>query len=302
MKKSQKFKIAFGVLVVLVAVAVTAGYLRSANVPLFEPRGTIGAKERRLMVFAMALAVLVIVPVFTLLGVVAWKYRASNTKAAYRPDFDRSRKLEITWWLIPGVLILILSVVAWVSSHQLDPYKPLADSTKPLRVQVVAMDWKWLFIYPEQHVASVNMLAMPVNTPVNFEITADAPMNSFWIPQLGGQMYAMPGMSTQLHLQATKAGDYDGVSANISGKGFAGMKFVTRATSRADFDKWVHTAQRASQELDARAYASLAKPSENNPPAKYALTDDDLYNQVIMKYMAHNPHVEAHGHEHGEME
>lgn len=296
MKKSQKYKVVLGILLIAVAVAVAAGFLHGANVPVFEPKGAVGAKERNLMLFALALSVVVVVPVFTLLGVIAWKYRASNGKAKYRPDNDGNRKLEIIWWLIPGILILILSVVTWVSAHRLDPYKPLASSTKPLRVQVVALDWKWLFIYPEQHVASVNTLALPVDTPVNFEITADAPMNSFWIPQLGGQMYAMPGMSTQLHLIADKAGSYDGSSANISGKGFAGMKFVADATSRADFDRWIQRAQAAPRQLDKNSYGQLAKPSENNPPETYALADNGLYNYVVMKYMAHNPAVHTHEH------
>ncbi len=253
--------------------------------PVLEPRGTIGQKEQHLMLFALTLSLIVVIPVFILLFAFAWRYRAGNAKAKYSPELDGSRIAETIWWLIPSALILILSVVTWRSSHQLDPYQPLASSTKPLTIQVVSLDWKWLFIYPEQHVASVNYVALPVDTPVTFELTSDSVMNSFWIPQLGGQMYTMPGMITQLHLQASSAGDYNGSSANISGKGFAGMTFMARATSKDSFKMWVKSAQQAPNKLTGATYASLAQPSQNNLPAYYSAVDPALYDTIIMKYM-----------------
>ena len=176
--------------------ALAAWYIHRTNIPVLEPRGTIAAHEKHLMLITVLLAGIVVLPVFGMLFAFAWRYREGNArKAKYSPELAGNRAAETVWWLIPSIIILILSVVAWNSSHALDPYEPIASNVKPLNVEVVAMDWKWLFIYPDQRVASVNSLEIPVNTPVNFTITADAPMNSFWIPQLGGQIYAMPGMN-----------------------------------------------------------------------------------------------------------
>jgi cytochrome o ubiquinol oxidase subunit II len=284
MKKGYKIAIFALLLAVLVVLAVV--YLRGVSIPVLQPRGDVAAKERQLMIFALLLSVIIIVPVFALTFMIVWRYRVSNKKqATYRPNVDGGRVLEATWWLIPSVLILILSVLTWRSSHELDPYQPLRSGVKPLTVQVVALDWKWLFIYPEQRVASVNLVQFPAGTPVNFQITSDAPMNSFWIPQLGGQVYAMSGMQTQLHLMANKNGDYRGSSANISGKGFAGMNFTARASSQADFNTWVTAAQHSPHILDQSSYETLAKPSQANPRTTYALADKTLYNDIIMKYM-----------------
>ncbi len=252
---------------------------------VLEPAGLVASKERRLIIIAVALSMIVVVPVFGMTIAIIWKYRAGNPKATYHPDWDNSRLAETIWWGVPTLIILVLSVLTWQSSHELDPYRALASDTKPLTVQVIALQWKWLFLYPDQHIASVNYLQLPVHTPINFEVTSDAPMNSFWIPQLGGQIYAMTGMSTQLHLVADKLGSYMGVSANISGTGFAGMHFTAVASSQADFDQWAKHAQSSSEKMTAATYAALAKPTQNVPPASYALSDKDLYNAVIMKYM-----------------
>jgi cytochrome o ubiquinol oxidase subunit 2 len=227
-----------GVLVVLglAAVAVAVIYLGSVNIPVLQPRGIVGQKERDLMYISLLLSLIVVVPVFVMLFIFSWKYREGNLKPKkYQPDWDGSRLYESVWWSIPFALIAVLAVITWSSSHDLDPFKPLSAQAPPLEVQVVALDWKWLFIYPKQSIATVNFVEFPVNTPVDFKITSDAPMNSFWIPQLGSQIYAMPGMSTQLHLMAGKAGSYNGKSANISGKGFAGMTFTAKAASNDDF-------------------------------------------------------------------
>jgi cytochrome o ubiquinol oxidase subunit 2 len=243
-------------------------------------------RERRLIYIALLLSAIVVLPVYALAIAIVLRYRTGNTKAKkYHPDWDRSWLLETVWWSIPIIIIGILSVITWQSSQELDPYRALASSAKPIPVQVVALDWKWLFIYPEQHVASVNMLEVPVLTPVDFTITSDSVMNSFWIPSLGSQIYAMPGMATQLHLMADKVGDYHGTPANISGKGFSEMTFSVRAVSGSSFNEWVRTTQKAPTHLDLPAYNNLAKPSTIRSPLYYSQPTNGLYNYIVMKYM-----------------
>jgi len=227
------------------------------------------------------------VPVFSLLFGFAWKYRESNPKKAkYSPDLAGNRIAETIWWLIPSTIILVLAVVIWNSSHALDPFKPLNSSTPPVTIQVVALDWKWLFIYPQQGIASVNFMQIPRQTPIDFDITSDSVMNSFWIPQLGSQIYAMPGMSTQLHLLASTDGSFYGSSANISGDGFAGMNFIAKASSSGDFKQWVKSVKHSPDTLNQAAYDKLAKPSQNNPVAYYASGPSSLYYTIIDKYLA----------------
>ena len=285
---SKKYKAAVIALVVLIILTALAGYLRTHNVAVLEPAGEVGQKERGLIIFAVLLSVLVVVPVFALAIFIAVRYREGNhkknRKVKYSPDWDHSRLFESLWWGIPIIIIGILSVVAWVSSHALDPYKPLASTTKPLTIQVVSMDWKWLFVYPAQHMASVNLVEFPVDTPINFEITSDTVMNSFWVPNLGGQIYAMPGMSTQLHLMADKIGSFPGSSANISGSGFSGMTFTAKSVTQADFNKWTAAAQ-TSPSLNLAAYEELAKPTKNNPVTYYSSPTGALYDYTVMKYM-----------------
>ncbi len=282
---SKKLLFALPPLLVLAAILLGWSLLHGHTIAILNPQGIIARKEFSLLIVATLLMLIVVIPVFVLTFVIAWRYRASNTKAKYTPDWDHNHALEALWWGIPCALIIALSIITWRSSHELDPYKALASTTKPITIQVVALQWKWLFIYPEQQIASVNLVEFPAGTPVNFEITADAPMNSFWIPQLGGQIYAMPGMNTSLHLMADTPGSYAGSSVNISGKGFAGMKFTAKSTTEADFNQWVKAAGHTRRPLSLTTYDQLAKPSENNPAATYALTDPNLYNDVIMKYM-----------------
>lgn len=282
---NKKLKIIIFTLLALIFLTVAYGYFKRVNVPVLEPRGTIGEQQRNLILFALGLSLIVVIPVYVMLFSFAWRYREGNKKRAkYSPELAGSRLAEAIWWLIPGILITILSVAAWNSSHALDPYRPLNSSAKPLKIQVVALQWKWLFIYPDQHVASVNWFEFPVNTPLNFEVTADAPMNSFWIPQLGGQIYAMPGMSTQLHLAADKVGDYHGSSANISGDGFARMTFTARADSQAAFGAWVKRAGHSPERLNWAAYQALAKPGIS-PVVYYSSPQTDLYDLIVMKYV-----------------
>ncbi len=285
---SKKTKAAIIVLFFLGLLSLAVLYIHSHNIAVFNPKGTIAAQERKLMLITLSLSVIVVVPVFLLTFFIVWKYRASNTKTKKRYEPEYSNKfLELLWWGIPGAIILILAIITWNSSHTLDPFKPIDTSKQPITIQVVALNWKWLFINPESDIATVNYVDIPVNMPINFHITSDAPMNSFWVPQLAGQIYAMSGMDTQLHIEATSIGSYSGSSANISGDGFAGMKFAVQAVSQQDYAKWVSSIQHSSsKKLTALEYNRLAEPSENNPRANYAGLESDLYNTIIDKYMS----------------
>jgi len=288
--KQAKLAIIVAAVVAFVgAIGLGVWFLGNHNVAVLNPAGTIADQQKQLMITATLLMAIVVVPVLAMTFVIAWRYRASNTKARYSPELTGNRWAEAVWWLIPLAIIVVLASIVVVTSHSLDPFKPLASDKKPLRVQVISLQWKWLFLYPDLHVASVNYLPVPTGTPLDFQLTSDAPMNSFWIPQLGGQIYTMSGMSTQLHLMATKAGDYKGSSANISGAGFAGMSFMTHATSQADFDSWVKATANSGKQMTLDSYAELAKPSENVTPTSYAFPAayDRLYDTVIMKYMSH---------------
>jgi cytochrome o ubiquinol oxidase subunit 2 len=261
--------------------------LPGKNIALLDPKGLIAEQQLDLLVFTTLLGLVVIIPVFVLLFVFAYKYRASNKKADYQPDKKDNVLLEIIWWGIPILIILLLSVVTWVTTHQLDPYKPIESSKEPVKVQVVAMQWNWLFIYPDHGVASVNELPMPVGAPVEFSITADAPMSAFWIPNLGSQTYAMNGMTAKLHLVADKPGVYPGMNTNINGEGYAKMRFKANAMSQAEFDAWVSRAAGSDNHLDWNEYTELSQPTKDIPPRYFMLHESDIYDRVIAKYMDH---------------
>jgi cytochrome o ubiquinol oxidase subunit 2 len=282
----------------ILAAALLAGiYLRGKNIGILDPKGTIALQQRNLMLIGVLLSLVVVVPVFIMTFYIYARYKDDGRTKEYRPDWDHSASIEAAWWLIPVVLISILSVITWKSSHDLDPYKPVSASTKPLTIKVIALQWKWLFIYPEENIATVNYVEIPEDTPVDFVLTSDAPMNSFWIPQLGGQVYAMSGMSTHLNLMANTIGDYNGVSSNISGKGFAGMTFKTYVRSQDDYLKWVNASRDQDMTaLDMQGYNELALPSENNKMATYSPVDQSLYDKVVNKYMtSHHEHPQQEG-------
>lgn len=284
----MKFKVlkrTLFVVLILALLVVIVWFVGSLNIVMLDPKGIIALKERNLIVFTVILGLAVIIPVFIMASVIAWRYRESNTKALYTPNEDTNHLAEIIWWGIPITIITVLSVVTWISTHNLDPYKPLPGHEKTITIQVISLDWKWLFIYPDQNIATVNFVQFPTDTSVNFDLTSDTVMNSFWVPQLSGQLYAMPGMTTKLHLNATEPGDYKGSSSNISGEGFAGMKFTARASSQADFDSWVKKAKQSSNVLSHSEYKKLAAKSMNNPVTTYGSTADDLYDTIVMKYM-----------------
>lgn len=283
---AKRHKILVLVVFVLIVFSLLGWYLSKHTIAILEPAGEVARKERNLMFVALGLSAIVVIPVYTLTIMIAWKYREGNKKAKYSPDWYHSRILEFTWWAIPLVIITILSIITWNSSHALDPYKPLSNQKNSMTVDVVALDWKWLFIYPQQKIASVNLLEFPKNEELNFNITSDTVMNSFWIPQLGGQIYAMPGMTTQLHLIADRTGDFSGWSSNISGEGFANMMFTARLVNPSDFSNWVSTVAQSSYPLNQASYANLAKPTNGYPVTTYALKTSDLFNSVVLKYMA----------------
>ena len=281
---NKKFKIAIVGIVILAAFVALFVWLSGQPMPVLQPKGMIGVKQRDLMVISTLLMFIVVIPVFILTLAFAWKYRESNKSAKYTPDWGHSYVAEFLWWGIPLVIIVALSIITWKSTHELNPFNPIDTGKKALNVQVVALNWKWLFIYPEHGIASVNLLEFPEKTPVSFEITSDAPMNSFWIPQLGGQIYAMPAMRSKLHLIADEKGTFRGCSANLSGKGFSGMNFEVIAGSEKDFYDWIGSIKASAPLLNSESYEKLKEPSSYDKPIFYRLDQGDLFDQIIMKY------------------
>jgi cytochrome o ubiquinol oxidase subunit 2 len=282
--------------IILTAYAVY-WYIANNSISLLDPKGEIANSQYDLLVFASVLSLIVIIPVYVMLLGFAWRYRANNKKAKYKPNWDSSKLAESIWWGIPIVLIFILSVVTWQTSHSLDPYKPLESSKKPLSVQVVALQWKWLFIYPEYGVATVNELTIPEKTPINFYITADAPMNSFWIPDLGGQIYAMAGMQTKLHLMADSTGTYNGYSSNLSGEGFAKMNFKVNSVAEFEYNSWLQDVALSTKALDTTSYKVLAEPSIIDSPIYFGSVQPELFTDIIDSYM-HNHSAKKHDSSH----
>lgn len=261
-----------------------------SNAVLLSPAGDMAVRQRDLIIIATCLMLLIIVPVIFLTLLFAWRYRESAENAPYNPEWDHSTVLELAIWAAPLLIIITLGAVTWVSTHQLDPYRPLtrldegrpvAADTKPLIVEVVALDWKWLFLYPEQGIATVNELAAPVDRPIAFRITATSVMNAFFVPSLAGMVYAMPGMETKLHAVINQPGVYDGFSSNYSGAGFSHMRFKFHGLSNEDFDHWVQQVKSSGTPLSKDAYRTLAKPSESEPVQRYASVAPNLYDLIL---------------------
>ncbi len=280
----KKIKI---LLILVLAAAAIAGLFQIdiGTISVMVPMGEVAIKEKRLLVISTLLMMIVIIPVFFVTIWVAWHYRAGNKKAKYDPNWKNNNLAEFIWGFIPCVIVGILSVLTWKGCYELNPFKPLSSSVAPVRIQVVALQWKWLFIYPDHNIASVNLLQFPKKTPLNFEVTADAPMNSFWIPQLGGQIYAMPAMRSKLHLIAHEEGTFTGSSANLSGEGFSWMNFQAKSCTKDEFDAWVQAAKGSPKVLNQTSYDQLAAPSKGYPATSYLLQKEDLFDAIIMKYM-----------------
>jgi cytochrome o ubiquinol oxidase subunit II len=269
----------------LAVVLIGAATLGGCTEGVLDPKGPVALAERQILLNALGIMLAIVIPVIlATLGVAFW-FRASNERARYRPNFAYSGRLEMLVWSIPAMTVFLVGGVAWVSSHDLNPRKPIVSTVKPLRVQVASLDWKWLFIYPDQGVASVNRLTIPVGTPVSLELTSSGVMNSFFVPQLGGQIYTMAGMITRLHLQADHSGTYRGFSAQFSGEGFSDMHFDADAVPDEKFAQWLDAARSAGSELDANSYAELAKPSVASAPFTYRSVAPGLFDGIVVSDM-----------------
>jgi cytochrome o ubiquinol oxidase subunit 2 len=281
-------KLIIGGFIVIDILLVLWLFLNRLHLPVLNPAGTIAIHERNIIFFLGGLGLLVIIPIVLFTFFTAFKYREENKKNKYTPNWNKSLKIEIFRWSLMSVVIGIFAVTTWIVAHTLDPYRPLDVKTKPVNIQVVALQWRWLFIYPEQNIATINFIEFPEKTPVNFELTADAPMNSFWIPDLGGQIYAMSGMSTRTHFMANSVGEFPGSDAEISGKGFADMRFTAKSVTQKDFNDWVKSIQTSAKPLTFEKYKILAKPSTDSAKTYYTLGDKNLYNKIINQFMAPN--------------
>ena len=264
-------------------------WLAGCNTVVLNPSGDIAAQQGHLVVVSTLLMLLIIIPVMFLICLFAWRYRKSNTAAKYEPDWDHSTKLELLIWGAPLLIVIVLGLITWIYTHLLDPYRPLsrldenrpvAADVKPLEIQVVAMDWKWMFIYPEQGIATVNELVTPIDVPVRFHMTSSSVMNAFYIPALAGMVYTMPGMETQLNAVMNKVGVYDGFSSNYSGAGFSDMKFKYHGVTQADFDSWV-AKTRSNAKLTRADYVELDKPTIKHPIMHFGSVDQGLYDLVL---------------------
>ena len=268
----------YGLLAALLMGAMTLG---GCTEGVLDPKGPIALAERQILINALGIMLAIVIPVIlATLGFAFW-FRASNERARYRPDFTYSGRLELLVWSIPGMTVLLVGGVAWIGAHDLDPGRPVSSTVKPVNVQVVSLDWKWLFIYPDEGIASVNKLVVPVGTPISFELTSSSVMNSFFVPQLGSQIYTMSGMATRLHLQADHLGTYPGISAMFSGDGFPDMHFTVNAVTEDGFAQWVRQTRETGSVLDKQAYADLVKPSKAVAPFTYRGVAPDLFGSIV---------------------
>jgi len=248
---------------------------------ILDPRGPIASAQRELLINTTEIMLVVVVPVILMTLGFAWWFRSSNGRAARNDELAYEGRIDFVVWAIPTLVVILLGAVAWIGAHKLDPRAPIVADPKPLQIDVVSLDWKWLFIYPDQGIAAVNQLVLPAGTPVSFRLTSATVMNSFLVQQLGSQIYTMPGMTTHLNLMADKPGEFPGISANFSGNGFAWMHFIVRATPAAEFDSWVEQARGSGLALDAASYAELAKPSQGVPPMTYRAVDPKLFERIV---------------------
>lgn len=255
--------------------------LSSCREGVLDPRGPIGEAERVILYDATTIMLAVVIPVIVLTLVFAWWFRASNPRASYRAGWEYSGRIELIIWAIPALVILFLGGMAWISSHDLDPPKPLESANPPLEVEVVSLDWRWLFLYPHEHIATVNYLVVPTGVPVHFRLTSSSVMNSFFIPQLGSQIYTMAGMTTQLNLQADQPGTYPGLSAQFSGPGFSDMRFTVRAESDDGFSSWVARVREQGGVLDLPTLAQLAHPTRAGGELTYGSLPEDPFEMIV---------------------
>ena len=274
--------------------AVCVAPLVSSCQGVLDPQGPIASQQQLLLINSTAIMLVVVVPVILATLGFAWWYRASNARALRSTDEGYEGRTEFVTWSIPVLIVILLGGVIWIGSHQLDPRAPIPGKADPLRVEVVALDWKWLFIYPDQGIAAVNQLVVPVGTPIEFRLTSATVMNSFFVPQLGSQIYTMGGMTTHLNLLADAPGEFPGFSANFSGDGFAEMRFIAKAVPAGDFDPWVAQVRGAGSALDDAGYAALAKPSRAVPPTTYRSVAPKLFDRIVEQTLTGSAVHRAH--------
>jgi cytochrome o ubiquinol oxidase subunit 2 len=260
---------------------------------ILDPQGPIGAADKTILIDSLAIMLAIVLPTIVAIFSFAYWFRASNTKAFYWPDWEYSGRIELVVWSIPALTVILLGGVAWIGAHQLDPAKPIEGPGKPLTIQAVSLDWKWLFIYPDQTIATVNTLTVPAGVPLQFQLTSASVMNVFFIPQFGSMIYTMNGMATRLNLRADRPGTFGGLSAHFSGDGFSDMHFDVHVVPAEQFSKWAQDASTAAKALDERGYQELAKPSMNNVPAIYRLADPDLFNAIVTQKLPPAPGAQA---------
>jgi cytochrome o ubiquinol oxidase subunit 2 len=271
------------------AVALLPLTLGACSWAVLDPRGPVGHADRKILIDSLAIMLAIGVPTILATFAFAWWFRASNTRARYRPEWEFSGAIELVVWSIPAMVIILLGGVAWIGSHELDPAKPLSSDKAPLEIQVVSLDWKWLFIYPEHGIASVNHLVVPAGVPLHFSLTSASVWNAFFVPQLGSMIYTMNGMRTQLNLQADEPGTFHGLSAHFSGDGFSDMHFPVRAVRDDEFAAWVKATRGVGPSLDGTAYTALARQSASLPPATYGAVTPELFAQVVRQELAPGP-------------
>ncbi|MFZ3408834.1 ubiquinol oxidase subunit II [Vibrio chagasii] len=269
-----------------IGLVATALMLEGCNSALLDPKGSVGVQEKELIITALLLMLIVVIPVILMTVYFAYRYRETNTKEEYAPDWAHSTKIEIVVWTIPIIIIAILATITWRSTHELEPSKPLESDVQPMVIEVVSLDWKWLFIYPEQHIATVNYVAFPKDVPVTFRLTSDNIMNAFFIPRLGSQIYAMPGMVTKLNLIANHEGDFKGFASNYSGEGFSQMKFTASALpDQVAFLNWVETVKASPDRIeDWEQFRSLAAPSVAEPVTLFSSVPPFLFTDVVTQH------------------
>jgi cytochrome o ubiquinol oxidase subunit 2 len=290
MKRNKHY--AFAALLSLCVAAFLGG---CSNMILFNPKGPIGDAERLVIIIAFVLMLIVVIPAIVMAFWFPLRYRASNTDATYQPKWSHSAKIESIMWLVPFVIVAGLGFLVWTATYQLDPYKPIDPGIKPIKIEAISLDWKWLFIYPDLDIASVNQIVFPAHVPLSFRITSDTVMTSFFIPQLGSQIYAMAGMQTRLHLLADEPGTYFGQNQQFSGRGFSDMNFKAIAVPQKEFEAWVDKVKQSPERLDPTRYEELLKPSIGYPVKLFSSVEPDLFDHIIAKYMANGAKPAATG-------
>ena len=271
------------------AIVMASLVLTACQPTILDPQGPIGIAQKTILIDSLAIMLVIVVPTIAATLAFAWWFRASNLRATYLPDWEFSGRIELIVWAIPLLVITLLGGVAWIGSHDLDPAKPLASDKPALEIQGVSLDWKWLFIYPNQGIASVNQLVVPVGVPLRFSLTSASVMNAFFIPQLGSMIYTMNGMTTQLNLRADAAGTFRGQSSHFSGDGFSDMHFQVLAVPPDQFTAWVEATRNSGPTLDAESYTTLAKQSMKTPPSTFRDVDHHLFQQIVTQKLPPGP-------------